>query len=51
MRAMIPHHSSAILTSSRATLEDPEVKQLANEIIEAQEREIAQMKKLIEKLQ
>lgn len=48
MKAMIPHHSIAILTSKRADLKDPEVKKLANDIIEAQEKEIEQMKKLIE---
>ena len=48
MKAMIPHHSIAILTSKRANLKDPEVKKLANDIIEAQEKEIEQMKKLIE---
>ena len=35
MRAMIPHHSIAILTSENASLTDPEVKQLAMRIIEA----------------
>ena len=48
MKAMIPHHSIAILPSKRANLKDPEVKKLANDIIEAQEKEIEQMKKLIE---
>jgi uncharacterized protein (DUF305 family) len=48
MKAMIPHHSIAILTSKRANLKDPEVKKLASEIIKAQEKEIEQMKKLIE---
>ena len=48
MKAMIPHHSIAILTSKRANLKDPEVKKLANDIIEAQEKEIEQMKKLNE---
>lgn len=48
MKAMIPHHSIAILTSKRANLKDPEVKKLANDIIVAQEKEIEQMKKLIE---
>lgn len=38
MKAMIPHHSIAILTSKRANLKDPEVKKLANDIIEAQEK-------------
>lgn len=50
MRAMIPHHSSAILTSENANLKDPEVKQLAREIIETQEREIEEMKQLIKRL-
>ena len=50
MKAMIPHHSSAILTSRYAHIKDPEVKKLSREIIEAQEEEIAQMKALLEKL-
>lgn len=49
MRGMIPHHSSAIMTSSHADLPDPEVKKLSQDIIEAQEREIALMKRLLEK--
>ncbi len=51
MRAMIPHHSIAIVTSTQADLSDPEVKQLAQEIIEAQEREIEQMKSMIKRLE
>lgn len=51
MKAMIPHHSIAILTSERANIEDPRVKELANEIIEAQKKEIEEMKKLIEDLE
>ncbi|MBO6717344.1 MAG: DUF305 domain-containing protein [Rhizobiaceae bacterium] len=51
MRAMIPHHSIAILTSERAVLSDPRVRKLADEIIEAQRREIAEMKALIADLQ
>ena len=50
MKAMIPHHSSAILTSEKATIKDPEVRKLADEIIKAQEEEIAEMKRLIERL-
>lgn len=50
MRAMIPHHSSAILTSKHAAITDPEVKELSKKIIESQEEEIAQMKSLLEKL-
>jgi len=51
MRAMIPHHSIAILTSERARIEDPRVRQLADEIIEAQRREIAEMETLIADLE
>jgi len=51
MKAMIPHHSIAILVSQQATFEDPETKQLAKEIIEAQLREIAEMKKIINRLE
>lgn len=50
MKAMIPHHSIAILTSKRADIEDPEVKKLAEKIIEAQEKEIDEMKELIDRL-
>lgn len=51
MQAMIPHHSIAILTSSRADIKDPRVRQLADDIIEAQEREIKEMQALIEELE
>ncbi|WP_243453114.1 DUF305 domain-containing protein [Psychrobacter coccoides] len=51
MQAMIPHHSIAILTSSRADIEDPRVRQLADDIIEAQEREIKEMQALIDELE
>jgi len=51
MRAMIPHHSIAILTSERANIEDPRVRQLADEIIEAQRREIDEMETLIADLE
>ncbi len=51
MKAMIPHHSIAILTSERASLSDPRVGELADEIIEAQRREIAEMQKLINDLE
>ncbi len=51
MKAMIPHHSIAIMTSKRADIKDPETKKLAEEIIEAQKKEIAQMKKIIYRLE
>ena len=47
MKAMIPHHSIAIMTSERAHLRDPRMRQLAKDIIIAQRREIAEMKYLI----
>jgi uncharacterized protein (DUF305 family) len=47
MEAMIPHHSIAVLTSRRARIADPRVRQLADEIIEAQLSEIEEMKRLI----
>ena len=51
MKAMIPHHSIAIMTSERAHIHDPRVRKLADGIIEAQVREIAEMKQLIADLQ
>lgn len=51
MKAMIPHHSIAILTSRRAEISDPRVRALANEIIDAQVREIDEMEKLIADIQ
>ena len=51
MKAMIPHHSIAILTSERADIKDPEVKKLAEDIIKAQEKEIEEMKAMIKRLQ
>lgn len=47
MKAMIPHHSIAIMTSERAEIDDVRVKALANEIIKAQRREIKEMEWLI----
>ena len=51
MKAMIPHHSIAILTSERANLSDPRVRELAGQIIESQRREIEEMKALIKDLE
>ncbi len=50
MKAMIPHHSIAILTSERAHISDPRVRKLADGIIETQRREISEMKALIQEL-
>ncbi|MBT2557208.1 DUF305 domain-containing protein [Hymenobacter sp. ISL-91] len=51
MKAMIPHHSIAIMVSKRAAISDPEARQLADDIIRAQEREIKQMKAMIRRLE
>tara|TARA_R110002072_G_scaffold62303_1_gene156078 strand:- start:755 stop:1210 length:456 start_codon:yes stop_codon:yes gene_type:complete len=50
MKAMIPHHSSAILTSENADLQDPETKKLAEDIIALQKEEIALMKEYLERI-
>src|SRR5690606_1425815 len=51
MKAMIPHHSIAILTSERADIKDPEVKELAKGIIVTQRKEIGQMQEMINRLE
>lgn len=51
MRAMIPHHSIAIMTSSRANISDSRVRKLADEIIYAQDKEIAEMRYLINSIE
>jgi FlaA1/EpsC-like NDP-sugar epimerase len=48
MEGMIPHHSIAILTSKRAGIEDQRVRELADGIIAAQEKEIKEMDWLID---
>jgi hypothetical protein len=51
MKAMIPHHSIAIMTSERARIRDPRVRVLADDILNTQIREIAEMKQLIADLE
>lgn len=48
MRAMIPHHSIAIMTSERAGIEDLRVRELADGIARTQRREIREMEWLID---
>jgi uncharacterized protein (DUF305 family) len=48
---MIPHHSIAIMTSERAEITDPRVRELAASIIEAQRREIAEMRYLVSQIE
>lgn len=47
MRSMIPHHSIAINNARKASISDPRVRKLADQIIESQIREIAEMKLLL----
>lgn len=51
MKAMIPHHSIAIMTSERAHIRDPRVRLIADRIIDAQIREISEMKREIARLE
>lgn len=51
MKAMIPHHSIAILTSERANISDPRAQELRDSIIKTQKEEIAEMKRLIEDIE
>lgn len=51
MKAMIPHHSSAIMTSKNANIKDPEVKKLSEQIIKSQEEEITKMKAKLKELE
>ncbi|HEU4878160.1 MAG TPA: DUF305 domain-containing protein [Gemmatimonadaceae bacterium] len=51
MKAMIPHHSIAVMTSKRARISDARVRKLADEIVESQQREIAEMKYLLSDLE
>ena len=48
MSAMIPHHSIAIMTSERAETTDPRVSGLAKGIVTAQNREISEMRYLLQ---
>lgn len=50
LRAMISHHSMAILSSLESQISDPETQDLANKILETQNREIAQMEAMLERL-
>ena len=48
LRAMIPHHSAAIQMVKESSLTDPRLKKLGEDIVASQEREIAEMKVLLE---
>lgn len=51
LKSMIPHHAAAILMVRETELTDPEIQQLAKEIREAQEKEIAFMKAKLSELE
>ena len=51
MRAMIPHHSIAINNARKARITDPRVRELADQIISSQVREIREMKLLVEDIE
>lgn len=51
LRSMIPHHSSAILMCKQSSISDSEIKQLCQEIIESQQREIDQMKEIMKRME
>lgn len=51
MKSMIPHHSIAINNSRKASISDPRVRELADQIIESQVREIAEMNMLIDSIE
>ena len=49
-RSMIPHHAGAILMCQQATLQDPELKRLCDEIVRGQQQEIEQLTKKLREL-
>ncbi|MEO7504171.1 MAG: DUF305 domain-containing protein [Sphingomicrobium sp.] len=49
LRAMIPHHSGAILMCEKSSITDPAIKRLCGGILASQKAEIAQMKALLER--
>lgn len=53
VRAMIPHHSGAITMCNRASISDPEIRDVCFKpggIVESQTREIAQMNEILKRL-
>ena len=50
VRSMIPHHAGAILMCREASIADAEVRKLCGEIVQSQQREIDQMKRILARL-
>jgi hypothetical protein len=51
MKAMVPHHSIAINNARKASITDPRIRKLADQIIASQIREISEMKVLIDDIE
>lgn len=50
LKSMIPHHAAAVLMVEKANIQDPAIKELANNIIVSQQKEIEEMKAKIKEL-
>ena len=50
LKSMIPHHASALLMCGQASLQDPEIKQLCENIAKGQQAEIDFMKAKLESI-
>jgi len=50
LRSMIPHHAGAVLMCGKLHADDPQIRRLCKEIIDSQEREIAEMKAALDRL-
>jgi uncharacterized protein (DUF305 family) len=50
LRAMIPHHSGALLMCKESSITDPEIIALCKQIEASQSAEIAQMEKILKRL-
>ena len=50
LRSMIPHHSGAILMCREASINDPEITALCKNITSSQQREIDQMRAILNRL-
>jgi len=51
LKSMIPHHASAILMCTKASIQDPEIKDLCQSIISSQQQEIDQMKAKLDEME
>jgi uncharacterized protein (DUF305 family) len=51
LRSMIPHHAGAVLMCGKLRADDPEIRALCRQIVDSQQREIAQMKAALERLE